>query len=333
MQKQLADEIVACLQGERTVYPYYRDRYGIGLLRHHCRQQPGQRAAVAALRRSAYAGLLEKPRLKQVLAHCAGSLDEALLCAVDYDPAQTPFILNLALWGDDCRRDWRWQQTSRPGVNLVLQLNFSGEHERLYRPLGAVDHLFNRYGHPVARQRHTLAWARIDIDWASGAALIEEIQTDWLRQAANLEIWLEQRRQTGAGDQEEVMYRRQPLRPGPALAYCRHLRERYQPIWAEAMLWAAIAFLREEIGLMRLYYHSEASGRLLKRITWSAPPRSLYTDLPRRFCFQPTAEWPDFLLANRANAALRRQHPGVGMFRLPFQHSNAGTSCPENLRE
>lgn len=157
MHKQLADEIVACLQGERTVYPYYRDRYGIGLLRHHCRQQPGRRVPVAALRRSAYAGLLEKPRIKGILADCGGSLDETLLNAADYDAAQTPFILNLALWGDERRSGWRWQQTSRPGVNLVLQLNFSGEHARFYRPLGEVDPLFNRYGHPVARQRHTLA--------------------------------------------------------------------------------------------------------------------------------------------------------------------------------
>lgn len=316
MQKQLADEIVACLQGERTVYPYYRDRYGIGLLRHHCRQQPERRAPVAALRRSAYAGLLEKPRFKPLLATCGGSLDEALLNAADYDAAQTPFILNLALWGDEPRSKWRRQQTSRPGVNLVLQLNFSGEHERLYGPLGDVDGLFKYYGHPVARQRRTLAWARIDIDWASGSALIEEIQTDWLRRAARLEDWLEFRRRGGCGEHEQVSYRRHQLPLGPALAYCRHLRERYQPIWAEAMLWAAIAFLREEIGLAHIYYHSEASGRLLKRIDRTAPPRSLYSELPRRFCFQPTAEWPNFLLADKANAALRRQHPAVGMFRL-----------------
>lgn len=316
MQKALADEIVACLQGERTVYSYYRDRYGIGLLRHHCRQQPGRRAPVAALRRSAYAGLLEKPRLKPLLAHCGGSLDEAWLNAADYDAAQTPFILNLALWGNERRGDWRWQQTSRPGVNLVLQLNFSGEHERLYRPLGEVNDVFNSYGHPVARQRHTLAWARLDIDWASGSALIEEIQNDWLRKAARLEDWLEAQRRAGCSDHHTVCYRRQPLPLGPALAYCRHLRERYQPIWAEAMLWAAIAFLREEIGIDRIYYHSEASGRLLKRIDRTAPPRSLYTELPRRFCFQPTGDWPDFLLADKANAGLRRQNPAVGMFEL-----------------
>jgi hypothetical protein len=316
MQKALADEIVACLQGERTVYSYYRDRYGIGLLRQHCRQQPERRAPVAALRRSAYAGLLEKPRLKPLLATCGGSLDEAQLNAADYDAAQTPFILNLAQWGNERRADWRWQQTSRPGVNLVLQLNFSSEHERLFRPLGEAAPLFNSYHHPVARQRHTLAWARIDIDWASGTALIEEIQNDWLRKAARLEDWLETQRRAGCGDHHTVCYRRHHLPFGPALAYCRHLRERYQPIWAEAILWAAIDFLREEIGLKHIYYHSEASGRLLKRIDWKAPPRSLYTELPRRFCFQPTTEWPQFLLAERLVRTEVRRQPELGLFRL-----------------
>ncbi|MCL2887239.1 MAG: hypothetical protein FWF20_10780, partial [Betaproteobacteria bacterium] len=274
MNRQLADEIIACLQGERTVYPYYRDRYGIGLLRHYCRRQPGRRAPVAALRRSAYAGLLEKPRLKNILAGCGPALDDAVLAASDYDAAQAAFILTLATWGDERRADWRHQQTSRPGVNLVLQLNFNHEHAQRYRRLGANDDLFQFYGHPVARQRHTLAWARIDLDWASGSALIEEIQTDWLRRAADLERWL-LKRHAGAAADAAISYRGCQLPLRPTLDYCRHVGEQYRPIWAEAMLWAAIAFLRDELGLRVIYYHSEDSGRLLKRIAQRLPPRSL----------------------------------------------------------
>lgn len=47
MDRQTADEVVACLVGERTLYHYYRDRYGIGLLRHLSRQRP---LSVAALK-------------------------------------------------------------------------------------------------------------------------------------------------------------------------------------------------------------------------------------------------------------------------------------------
>jgi len=315
MQRQLADEIVACLQGERTVYPYYRDRYGIGLLRHHCRRQPGRRAPVAALRRSAYAGLLEKPRIRAILAGCGHALDDAMLAASDYDADQAAFILTLATWGDERRGDWRYQQTSRPGVNLVLQLNFNREHERHYRRLGEVDGLFQYYGHPVARQRDTLAWARIDLDWASGSALIEEIQSDWLRRAADLEYWL-LKHHAEAADDTLIPWRGHQLRRRPALDYCRLVGERYRPIWAEAMLWAAIVFLRDELGLGVIYYHSEDSGRLLKRIGLRLPPRSLYTDLPRRFCFQQSAGWPDFLLADKENRRLQRDHPGARLYCL-----------------
>jgi hypothetical protein len=316
MQRQLADEIIACLQGERTVYSYYRDRYGIGLLRHHCRQQPGRRVPVAALRRSAYAGLLEKPRIRTILAGCGHALDDAALAASDYDAEQSAFVLTLSTWGEERRGRWRYQQTSRPGVNLVLQLNFNREHERHYRRLGEADGLFENYGHPIARQRHTLAWARIDLDWASGTALIEEIQTDWLRRAADLERWLLTRQRAGAADDALLTYRRRQLRLRPALDYCRHVGEHYRPIWAEAMLWAAIAFVRDELGLRTLYYHSEDSGRLLKHISGWLPPRSLYTDLPRRFCFRRDAEWPDFLLADKRNRQLQRDHPGARLFCL-----------------
>ncbi|MDR2837340.1 MAG: hypothetical protein LBV49_02035 [Azonexus sp.] len=317
MNRQLADEIIACLQGERTVYSYYRDRYGIGLLRHYCRRQPGGRAPVAALRRSAYAGLLEKPRIRAILANCGRALDDAMLAINDYDTDPSAFVLTLATWGHEKHSDWRWQQTSRPGVNLVLQLNFSGEHDQHYHRLGQVDKLFNRYGHPVSRQRNTLAWARIDIDWASGSALIEEIQNDWLRRAENLEHWLLERYPTGTADTALVSFRACELPLGPTLAYCRHIAARYRPIWAEAVLWAAITFIREELGLATIYYHSEDSGRLLKLMgNRRLPPRSLYTDLPRRFCFRPADDWPDFLLADKTSRQLRRAHPNVRLFRL-----------------
>ena len=57
MDRQTADEVVACLVGERTLYHYYRDRYSIGLLRHLSRRQP---LSIAALKQSPYAPLLQK---------------------------------------------------------------------------------------------------------------------------------------------------------------------------------------------------------------------------------------------------------------------------------
>lgn len=50
-----------------------------------------------------------------------------------------------------------------------------------YQRLGCPGSHFNYCGHPVSRQRNTLAWARLDLDLNSATALIEEIQSDWIR--------------------------------------------------------------------------------------------------------------------------------------------------------
>lgn len=317
MDRESADEVIACLGDERKLFTYYRDRYGIGLLCHLARYQPGGLPDVAHLKQSPYAGLLQKPRLRQTLAMLGGQpLNEAFLAAHDHDEAQQVFRLGLAIWGGGSCRARSRQQTSRPGCNLVLQLNFNRRHDAHYRRLGCRDGFFNYAGHPVSRQLNTLAWARIDLDWASGTALIEEIQSDWIRDVA----WLAERvasklRRGCPPDEPTKVYRLScPLQV--AEAYCRYLLTTYQAIWDEAMLWAAISFIREELGLQRIYYHSEASGRLLKRIRGNLPPRSLYSELPRRFCFEATAEFPEFLLREPRVARELRQQPGLRLFRL-----------------
>ena len=99
-------------------------------------------------------------------------------------------------------------------------------------------------------------------------------------------------------------------------AYCAYVQERYAAIWAEAMLWASIHFIRETLGLRQVFYHSENGGRLLKGIRWSAPPRSLYTDLPRRFCLAPTREVPSFLAEDKQVRRLLQRNPGIAFFHL-----------------
>jgi hypothetical protein len=67
-------------------------------------------------------------------------------------------------------------------------------------------------------------------------------------------------------------------------------------VWEEAMLSSAIWFLRDEIGINNIFYHTFDFGCRLKRISGSKPPRSLYTKLPERFCFQKTNQGPTFLM-------------------------------------
>lgn len=315
MDRQTADEVVACLVGERTLFHYYRDRYSLGLLRHLSRQGP---LSVAALKQSPYAPLLHKPRIKHVLAELGGKqVDEFQLARHDYDADQDAFVLTLDTWGSERRSERRRKQTSRLGYNLVLQLNFSRQHDQRYARLGCCrESYFNYHGHPVSCQRNTLAWARLDLDLASGTALIEEIQSDWIRGVAWLAERVARRLQAGKKPGDEVRFYGVQCSLQTAQEYCHFVLARYSTIWAEAMLWAAIAFLREEIGLTRIFYHSAEGGRLLKRIQGSLPPRSLYTELPRKFCFAPTGEAPEFLLAEPEARKILRQHPELAFFRL-----------------
>ncbi|MBS1158911.1 MAG: hypothetical protein H6R15_1330 [Proteobacteria bacterium] len=314
MDRQTADEVVACLVGERTLFHYYRDRYSIGLLRHLSRQGP---LSVAALKQSPYAPLLQKPRIKHVLAELGGRrIDECLLAGHDYDAAQEVFLLTLDSWGSRRRSDRRQKQTSRPGYNLVLQLNFCRQHDQRYARLGCSGSRFNYCGHPVSSRRNTLAWARLDLDLNSGTALIEEIQSDWIRGVAWLAERVAWRLQSGKRPSDEIRLYGVQCALQTAQDYCNFVLARYSAIWAEAMLWAAIAFLREEIGVARIFYHSAEGGRLLKRISGSSPPRSLYTELPRKFCFAPTGEAPEFLLAEREVRKTLLQHPELSFFRL-----------------
>ncbi len=55
-------------------------------------------------------------------------------------------------------------------------------------------------------------------------------------------------------------------------------------------------FLRTELGIRRIFYHTFDSGVKLNRIAGTRPPRSLYTRLPSRFCFRETCVPPSFLI-------------------------------------
>ncbi len=334
MDRHAVDEVIACLRDERTIFRYYRDRYSIGLLRHLSREAGGgEPLRVASLKKSHYAPLLQKPRVKSALARLgSAAIDDLSLAAHDHDPGQEHFVLTLDTWGSERRHERRHRQTSRPGLNLVLQLNFSRDHDRRYGRLGCASSPFNYYGHPVSRTRNTLAWARIDLDWASDCALIEEIQSDWIREVAWLAERIERKLGAGRPATEAVGFLGLQCPLAAAHDYCVYVLARFAPIWAEATLWASIQFIREALGVRRIFYHSERGGRLLKGIRWSAPPRSLYTDLPRRFCLAPTREAPPFLLEEREVRRVLRTNPDVGFYCLGA-NGTWGASADPALRD
>lgn len=293
MNKNLAQEVIACLPRGKTRFDYFKDRYALLLLSYVV----GKAANIGGLRRSRFGRLLGKPAVKRLLATSGDGLIYPEQINSAWEEPSLNFLLTLSTWKG---RYQPWNQTSRPGDNLVLQLNFTSQHRRDYirlvKPLSSSQYI--NWGHPVMRQkertfyRDTLAWARIDFDYSTDEALIEEIQTDWLREArSHLE---RERRHVKRYNDSNPFCQFYEERLQNLEHYVNHTLRPYYAVWDEAMLAATIQFIRNELGIRKIFYHTFDTGRLIKRIP-DTPPRSLYTALPRSFCFEEVDTAPRFL--------------------------------------
>lgn len=300
--------IRGCLPQGRTDFAYYKDRYACELLAEHV----GSGMAVSELKRSRYAAWLEKPVVRAVLAACGDGVLRATALREYWPGSSLAFTLTLGQWGEGGRW-WRCcDQVSRPGRNLVLQVNFGTDHDveygRLIKP--GDDHPFVYDCHPVHAHRLTMSWARLDIDLDQRCAMIEELQTDWLRNAHIRQCGYEDDGRyfiygcRVGGDAESIR------------RYCTEVLAPYRTIWAEATLFAAIWFLHHELGIRDIWYHSDQSGRRFKGFSGRcAPPRSIYEDLPRRFGGERTCAKPPFLW-RKLTPHGRRQVRELPMYRL-----------------
>lgn len=310
MKKEILDEVIACLPEERTLFHYFKGQYALILLAYTAKEQN----SVRDIKHSPFQHLLNQPAVKTLLAnHGNGNITQDLFSYVWNEHSQT-FVLTVDKWGNN--NNWRYQ-TTRKGCNLVLQLNFSEQHNRAYQKLVKpnYDYVFNYYGHPVMARgmrelyRDTLAWARIDFDLDSGEALIEEIQSDWVRRARHclksvkrgLTPWY--LNCCGCQPEDFITYAENVLAP-------------FNTLWSEAILAAAIHFIYAELGIETIYYHTHESGSKIKGISGNGPPRSLYSDLPRKFCFQKTDEDPTFVQHDRYFIRKKRSLKQVDWFKL-----------------
>ncbi len=301
MEFDAAKEIIACLPRGRTLFYYFPERYAVYVLSRFL----GAGRPINEVKASLYGKLLYRPAIKSVVAARGDGVLRTEDLASCYAVQPEYYLLTLGTWGPKKRHQWNryHYQTSRPGMNLVLQLNFSSRHNKPYRDLirpgGARP--FETSAHPIARKGfHTLAWARLDIDMQTGEALIEEIQTDWLRFAA---IAKSKAQVVLFGDEmqrafETVSFNGAEIDPKAMRTYFHHVLDTHIRIWDEAMLTAVVDFLAEEIGIRRVYMHDFDCGCRLKGINGRLPPRSLYTKLPSRFCFTKIVGSPDFMAAN-----------------------------------
>ena len=310
MKKEILDEVIACLPEERTLFHYFKGQYAFHLLAYITRAQQ----SVSAVKRSPFQHLLNQPDVKALLAdQGSGKISPELFEHVWKETSQ-PFVLTVDRWGDSNR--WQYQ-TTRKGCNLVLQLNFSEQHNRAYQRLVKPedDYVFNFCGHPVMDRekrtlyRDTLAWARIDIDLDSGEALIEEIQSDWVRRVRYCLQSL--KRGTTPWYLEWCK-----CKPEDFVTYAEKVLAPFNTLWSEAMLAAAIHFIYTELGIGSIYYHTHETGQKIKQVESGAPPRSLYSDLPRKFCFQITDEDPAFIKNDRSFIRKKRNLKQVAWYKL-----------------
>lgn len=293
MDINLAKEILQCLPEGRTQFFYFKDRYALLLLRLACREG----LSVRGLRQSSLARLLDKGAVKEVIRSSgSGIISEEDL--VNYWPSRVHcYPISFGLWGSEKKR--RHLQTSRTGYNLVLQMNFSNVHDLCYRNLkiDEDDDWFDYGFHPTSKTRHTMAWSRIDLDLESDTALVEEIQTDWLRFAK--EAYDKAKKiQPDESKRNSVSGWYYDFTPSQVIEYFEKVVREHLAIWGEAMLSATLEFLLYEIGVKKIYYHSWDTGRRVKRCS---PPKSVYSDLPEKFCFQVVDEGPEFLLQSKSS--------------------------------
>jgi hypothetical protein len=304
MEPQMLRAVRARLGDGPVPFEYTRGEFAAILLRHAVDGEP----RVNLLRRTRWGRLLDRPAIRARLARRGdGRLRRADLRRIRDDTTQR-YDLTFGEWGVAGKRsDWWWTQTSRPGLDLVVQLNFDVGHDAAYDALlGSPDDCpFADGGHPTHSVRHTLGWSRVDLDLDAGEALVEEVQSDWIREVDDYVDCLQNC--TCERVCRAWAWRGAMPPTDQVVTYARELVAPHRKLWAEAILAATVDLLVGRLGIRRIWYHTWDGGRLMKRC--GDAPRSLYTDLPRRFCFQETADAPPFMEGTVRLRQARRRRP------------------------
>ena len=292
MDKKFLNEVIECLNDGRRLVHYFDDKYAFYLLEKFCEQKGD--TSISDVKLSSFAKLLQRPKVKQFIATQGdGKISVKRLQQMLYDNYQS-YVITLSSWGDSDDHDW--DQTSVPGSNLVVQVNLTNQHDQLLRELKIENEHFRLNFHPIHSTKSSMSWARIDFDFNTGEALIEEIQNDWLREAA----WHGRMAKKAVlrGD-EFYRYCGEEISAKNMLQYTQTLLGKYQKRWQETTLYYAIEVIKQEIGISKIFYHSFLTGALLKNIEGSLPPRSIYTQLPKQFCFSPSEQGPEFIVNHK----------------------------------
>lgn len=303
-------EVISCFDTSRTLLDYYPDRYAVYLLQKHMKGM--DRISVKEIRSSPLAKLLNKPIIKNLISGDGYLYRSALdYCWVDNSEG---LVVTLGEWGDTASNTT--YQTSRNGGNLVLQFNLNSKWESLLKRVLDINanELFG-YAHPISTKRHcTLGWVRLDMDFSTGEVLIEEIQTDLIRR---IHFMRDRAQRALTSGNATFSFWRNRYDAKKTLDALDGFNSLFMNLWSEAMLWGAIWFCKDELGIDDIYYHEFETGALLKGQTYSKPPKSLYTQLPKKFCFRQTSEGPSFLMDHKqVKRKLKKAKKEVSWFKF-----------------
>ena len=150
----------------------------------------------------------------------------------------------------------------------------------------------------------TLAWARLDFDFETNEVLVEEVQSDLVRDIGQMKkyAWAAKTRK-----KDHFYFWGTRIQVREFDQFADAFLFAFKSTWQEAMLAATVSFAFDELGVKHLYYHTFKSGSVLKNIGNTQPPRSLYSELPEKFCFNETQSAPEFLKKDkRARRKLKK---------------------------
>jgi hypothetical protein len=286
MNKKQLDAMLYCLSDERNTYTYFKDKYCMFLFQNLV----DGAISVQDLKHSQYAQFCYKPKIKQWLAQYGSNQIDADSLMALWQTDVYFFNMTLGQWGGDRPA---WQQTCRKGHNLVVQLNFTKSHDKIYEKTVEPDSdLFAYEDHPISNKRNTMAWSRLDFSDDFSEVLIEEVQNDWLREAHDAYNFLRHPKNDS--------YYGYKVNKKLFNDYFVKVLKPMMSIWDEAILCATLEFLVEDIGVKHIYYYDYNTGSHLKSIEKDyGPPKSLYTKLPKKFGFKQVDQAPQFITEDR----------------------------------
>lgn len=301
MKMEELDEVIDCIGGDRKVFYYFKDRYCLDMMLWEMKKIKKELLSISDLNQGRLKRFMSKPIVKEITQHCGDGFLEKDVILYHRPNEMLSFTLTMDRWGGG---DRAYDQTSRNQQNLVLQINFDNKHNQQYRRLlnpSSDCGPFEYSCHPVRMDcRNTMSWVRIDLDLLAGEALIEEVQNDWLREAAwGLNRVTKRRANRNSTKPSDIIYG-VDCDYASLKEYVDVVLKPYRNIWAEISLHAAINFIREDLGISTIYYHTFDTGRKIKKI-YGSPPKSMYTRLPKQFGFELTNDAPEFIKKDKVS--------------------------------